>query len=346
MSQIEKLKQLKSNGFLASTLAEPVSAVPWQACLDNGTKLSLWQSGVLRIRPALASVTAVPKRVLISSGVHGNETAPMEIVDQLVSGILNGRITVKNELLLMIANPVAANQASRFVEDNMNRLFSGAHQVSGSGQTANYEQLRAAELEKFTQRFFEAGDEPKLHYDCHTAIRGSQFKKFIVYPYLKNREWSKTQLGFLERCGIEAALLSNQASTTFSYFTSNTFGADSFTVELGSVKPFGENDMNQFQAFIDGLSRLIEDKEPFNEKPKRLKTFAVIEEIIKRTDQFELHVEPNALNFTEFPKGSILASDKNYQYVTQNDGERFVFPIANVPIGHRAMLVVDQVILD
>jgi len=61
------------------------------------------------------------------------------------------------------------------------------------------------------------GDEPRLHYDLHTAIRSSEIEKFAVYPYLHTRSWSKQQLAFLESCDIEAVLLSNQPAGTFSW---------------------------------------------------------------------------------------------------------------------------------
>ena len=66
----------------------------------------------------------------------------------------------------------------------------------------------------------------------------------------------------------------------------------------------------------------------------------MVEEVIKRSEHFKLHFPDDAKNFTAFAKGSVLASDIDYEYRTQQNGERFVFPITNVPIGQRAMLIV------
>ena len=135
-------------------------------------------------------------------------------------------------------------------------------------------------------------------------------------------------------------MLSNKPAGTFSYFTSNSFAADSFTVELGKVRKFGDNDMSNFEKTIQGLRDLIAGNESFVDEPNKIQVFSVVEEVIKRSDNFKFHFSDDAKNFTAFPKGHVLASDTEYEYRTKQDGERFVFPIANVPIGQRAMLVV------
>lgn len=329
---------LLDSGFLKFTLAHEVSVEPEIFHLDNGTFLELWDTGVLRCVPASSSSDSQlgAKRVLISCGVHGNETAPMEIVDQLVGEIINGDLLLGCEVLFILGNPTAANQAKRFVEENLNRLFSGAHKAA----LESLESRRARDLEHYVKRFYELGEQARIHYDLHTAIRGSEFEKFVVYPYREKANWSQAQLGFLEKCGLQAVLLSNKPSTTFSYFTDHEFGADAFTVELGSVAPFGQNDMNRFTKIVQGLRNLLHGQENFSESPVSIRTFAVIEEVIKRTEAFELHIPDDARNFSEYPKGTVLASDEGYEYRTKVDGERFVFPIKNVPPGNRAMLVV------
>ncbi len=322
--------------FLKTTLANPVSAEPSSLQLENGVKLELLETGILRVSPAQQG----DYRIVISCGIHGNETAPIEMVEQLFSEINSGQLTVTNELLLIIGNPPAANQAVRFVDENLNRLFSGKHQSSST-----QEAKRAKLIEDHVTEFYQQGDEPRLHYDLHTAIRGSELEKFAVYPYLHDRDWSTTQIAFLERCGLEAILLSSKPSGTFSYYTSTQFAADSFTVELGRVRKFGDNDMNNFADAMQGLRELISGQYHFSGDIKSIQVFSVVEEVIKQSEALKLHIAVDAKNFTAFPKGSLLASDEGYEYRTQQDGERFVFPISNIPIGQRAMLVVAPTIL-
>lgn len=317
--------------FLKDTLASPDSMPPVKTVLPDGVCMEWLDTGILRVHPTQEAKL----RAVISCGVHGNETAPMEIVDLLLTEIEQGQLTVRNEMLFIIGNPPAVNAERRFIEENLNRLFSGKHANSSAKESA-----RAKLLEEVVADFYHGGQQDRVHYDLHTAIRGSQIEKFAVYPFLHDREWSSSQLGFLESCGIEAALFSSQPSGTFSYFTSHGFGADSFTIELGKVRKFGENDMSSFDLMIQGLKRVVSGQEEFQSKPSSITLFAVVEEVIKRTEAFKLHIEEDAKNFTEFKAGSILASDDGYEYRTKHDGERFVFPISNVPCGQRAMLVV------
>lgn len=322
---------LLKTAFLQTTLANPDSAPCHEKTLANGTHLAFLDTGVLKISCA----GKAKHRVVISAGVHGNETAPIEIVDALIDDIVQGTLAVNNDLLFIIGNPGAVNAEARFIEENLNRLFNGKHLRSDAKEAA-----RAAQLERIVGEFFEAGEQPRLHYDLHTAIRGSQIEKFAVYPYLHAREWSRSQLGFLEQCGIEAVLFSNQPSGTFSYFTSHQYRADAFTIELGKVRKFGANDMSNFAAITQGLCRVICGGESFAYSPSSIKLFSVVEEVIKRTDAFKLNIADDAKNFTVFKAGTVLATDEGYEYRTKQDGERFVFPISNVPCGQRAMLVV------
>ena len=317
--------------FLKTTLDNPLSAEPHSLELDDGVRLEFLETGILQVTPASKG----QYRIVISCGIHGNETAPIEMLEQLFSEIKSGALKAHNPLLLIIGNPPAANNASRFIDENLNRLFSGKHADSSS-----LEAQRAQVIEGYVAEFYRQGDESRLHYDLHTAIRGSEFEKFAVYPYLHDRIWSKPQIAFLEQCGLQAILLSNKSAGTFSYFTSNEFGADSFTVELGKVRKFGQNDMSKFEAALEGLRGLISGQQSFNDAPTNIQVFSVVEEVIKRSEHFKLHFPDDAKNFTAFAKGSVLASDIDYEYRTQQNGERFVFPITNVPIGQRAMLIV------
>ncbi len=325
--------------FLQTTLDNPKALKPTKVEGSLDTHLEWWDTGVLYVkaseRSKSKSLNKSNQRVVISSGIHGNETAPIEIVDKLVEDILTGDLKVAVDCLFIIGNPPAVIQESRFVEENLNRLFSGKHASS-----SNQESDRAAALESYIERFFNLGSEQLYHYDLHTAIRGSELEKFAVYPYLHDRSVSDFQLGFLEKCGIQAVLLSNQPSGTFSYFSSKHFRAHAFTIELGKVRRFGENEMAKFTEIDAGLRNLISGLESFQDQPQEIQVFEVIEEVIKQTDNFKLHIEPDAKNFTEFQAGALLASDTNYEYRTKRDGERFVFPISNVPCGQRAMLVV------
>jgi succinylglutamate desuccinylase len=308
-----------------------------QFTLANGTRVDISAPGIISFTvPATSQQT---KRIILSCGVHGNETAPIEICDDLVKGILTGALTLAHDVLFLFGNLPAMDIAERFVEENMNRLFSGAHS-KGEG-LVNAERVRAKQLEEAVASFFEAGEGTRYHYDLHTAIRASKNEKFAVYPYLHERVHSKGQLAFLAACGVKTILLSESSTTTFSYFSSYQFNAHAFTVELGKVRPFGQNDMSRFEDARQAITQLITQAEyaptiDMNE----LDIYRVNQVINRNEEQFTLHFDDDTPNFTDYPKGTVLASEPGKEYVAEQDGEAIVFPNAKVAIGQRALLTV------
>ena len=308
-----------------------------QFTLANGTRVDISAPGIISFTvPATSQQT---KRIILSCGVHGNETAPIEICDDLVKGILTGALTLAHDVLFLFGNLPAMDIAERFVEENMNRLFSGAHS-KGKG-LVNAERVRAKQLEEAVASFFEAGEGTRYHYDLHTAIRASKNEKFAVYPYLHERVHSKGQLAFLAACGVKTILLSESSTTTFSYFSSYQFNAHAFTVELGKVRPFGQNDMSRFEDARQAITQLITQAEyaPTVDMDE-LDIYRVNQVINRNEEQFTLHFDDDTPNFTDYPKGTVLASEPGKEYVAEQDGEAIVFPNAKVAIGQRALLTV------
>ena len=186
------------------------------------------------------------------------------------------------------------------------------------------------------------GKRERFHYDLHTAIRGSKNDKFAVYPFRHGQPWVKDQLQFMLSCGVNTILFSNSPTTTFSYYSSNEFGAHAFTVELGKVKPFGENDMANFTGVKTNLTALVSGQSlELMEYKKDDFSFFEIDQIIDRHhEDFKLHFADDVENFTDFPIGTVIATDGEQEIKTKKQGEAIIFPNANVAIGQRALLTV------
>ncbi len=312
----------------------------------KSANVTLVDTGVLLVEPDQQLTTGTNKNIIISSGIHGNETAPIEIVQQLVADIVHGKTQVKQRTLFVIGNPVSMNIAKRFQKENLNRLFCGKYQTIESC----YEKTRAEKLELYVTDFFTdkqstlALDEnaENYHYDLHTAIRNSKYEKFAIYPYQGNKPWNKEQLNFMEACGVNTILFGHAPSGTFSYFSSANFSAHAFTVELGKVRPFGENNMPDFDAMYQTLTLFISAEniplKTFDNSDFTL--FNVLVDITKQTDNFKLLVDDSVKNFTDYPVGTQLSSDDGSDYITTQSGESIVFPNASVGIGQRAALMV------
>ncbi len=336
----------QDNGFLTWTLANEWHAAALAPVkLANGTQVDVWDSGVIVFTPPN------PNRcdIILSCAVHGDETAPIELCSELIERLRSGLLTSSSRIMFLIANPAAINVGRRFVEENMNRLFSGAHSA-GPG-LVNKERERTKKIESYVARFFNEGadalhcdtEQPRerLHYDMHTAIRDSTHEKFAIYPYQNGQPYKTRQLQLLKAMGVPVILLHDGPTTTFSYFSVNEFGANAFTLELGKVRPFGQNDMSRFASVQTMLEGLITDTLEFDQfDSDDVLIYQVLRSINRTKEDFELNFPDNVANFTEFPLGYDLARDGELTYPVEVEGESVVFPNANVALGQRALLTV------
>ena len=325
--------------FLGLSRQHPWHLASFSTALPDGTRAEVWDTGVLCLEPNAPG----GRDLIISCGIHGNETAPIELCERLLQQLVSGRLRCRQRVLLIFGNPAAMNAGVRELEENLNRLFSGAH---ARGAVANRERQRAAALEEYVRRFFEArnGSE-RLHYDLHTAIRPSLHEKFAVHPFTHGAPYSRAQLALLQAAGINTILLSQAPTTTFSYFSARHFGAQAFTLELGKVMPFGENDPAMVAEMEHCLTALVSEPgwQPPALDPARLEVFEVSQEIVKQSAHFRLNFSKDVPNFTPFEAGALLAMDGERLWLAQADGEAVVFPNAAVAPGQRAALMVKPV---
>ncbi len=339
----DREKQLFGDkGFLAFTLAHPnrktVGRKIQSVSLENGTMLELLENGVLQFTPEESSLC---DNIVLSAAVHGNETAPIELLAQLVSDILKGDQIVTQNTLIIIANPESVVIQKRFVSDNMNRLFSSNDE---NGEPKQIEKQRANKLMCIVKDFFDKNNNDKLHYDLHTAIRSSFYEKFAVSPNKITAPGLRQQFELLSNGGIEAILHNDKKSATFSSFSAHSCNALAFTLELGKVKPFGQNNLEKLEDLKQSIHKLLS-----KHKTQALavnecslpKPFEVPEEVIKHTEDFVLGFPSSTENFSALATGSLLAKDEHQERLAQ-EGERIIFPNAKVAVGQRALLIVKE----
>lgn len=323
--------------WLAHTLSRAgQTSAPVTTRLPDGAEIRRLDTGILELVPAAAD----DRRLIISAGVHGNETAPIEVVNGLLNELISGHWTIGRRTLLILGNPLSMVAGDRFVDHNMNRLFSGAHaKVPYAGSP---EAERAALLEQ-TCRDFVGDADTVTHYDLHTAIRPSLREKFALYPFVEGRKVPQDQCDFLLEADVHTLLLQHKSGTTFSSFSSSHLGAESFTIELGKVRPFGQNDLLRFKGIESALRRLFRD-EPAPTPPNadELAVFEVVYEILNTGDDFQFHVPDDIANFTPYQPGTVIWEDGETRYKVGDVPEAIIFPNRNVPVGQRVGLLVRE----
>jgi succinylglutamate desuccinylase len=289
-----------------------------------------WQAqGVVLFEPARKPTHSV----LASAGIHGDETAPIEMLSRLVADIANGRAPLAARMLVILGNLDAMRAGTRYIGDDLNRLFSGRYKHLPQ----SHEAPRAAELESLALAFFDGVTHAKWHIDMHTAIRASVFEQFALLPYT-GEPLARAMFDWLRDARLQAVLLHKEKSNTFVHFTAQHAKALACTLELGKVRRFGENDLARFAASDAALRRLIADEALQEQAP--LRVFTVVAQIDKQSERFVLNVANDVPNFTAFPSGTELAHDGDYRYRVTHEEERIVFPNPRVKPGLRAGLMV------
>ena len=316
--------------FLQDSIKD-LEAISDEVILGNGVRLTKWRRGVIEVTPA--SVSEKTKHLVLSSGVHGNETAPIEMLDSIVSDILEQKWQPTCRVLFIIAHFESMAIEKRFVETNLNRLFADK----------DYPQTKelniANRLKQDVARFFEGTQQPnRWHLDLHCSIRSSIHYTFAISPQSKFNTRSPELVEFLEKSGIEAVLLSEEASSTFSWLSSSKYGAQAVTLELGQVAKFGQNDMQRLAQFNQTLIELLQDK-PYSLQGD-LKAYQVATSIYRQNQAFEFFFEASLPNFSPFEQGTELGRDGDELLTMQVSQGAIVFPNPGVEIKQRAALIV------
>ncbi|WP_136067417.1 succinylglutamate desuccinylase [Modicisalibacter radicis] len=289
--------------------------------------------GILELMPSAARSDA--RACVLSAGIHGNETAPIELIGELLARLEAGLLRVGAPTLILLGNIPALRAGERFIATNLNRLFDRDQRSEGD------EALRARRLMAAVDDFYARHSQPRLHYDLHTAIRDSRYPLFAVEPYAENAATDSEQWRWLAAAGIQAVLHQHRHSWTFSHYSRHYHAAQAFTLELGKVRAFGDNDLAALRPMRRLLEALIEGREPAGTDPQAMAFFQVEHELMRRAEDFKLCFADATPNFTEFEVGTRLAEDAEAgDFVVDPAPLAVVFPNAAVEIGARAALLV------
>jgi len=286
-------------------------------------------SGVIRIEPE--QETGLPAMIL-SVGVHGNETVPVRLIDHWLDSLTQRNLLIRRPLLILLGNPAAVIKGERFVEENMNRLFSDS---AARGNLPERERVRMlmAEVRSFIERYADG-----MHLDLHSTIKASQQDRFALVPGLcEGRDLSLLQHWFAQ-LEVDAWVQNRSVASTFASFTAS-LGYQSATLELGQVSSLNEP-IDRFLPMTQALDRLASGEE--SQAFHRPVHFEVIGEIIRPEGEFDVALD-GFVNFRELSAGTLIAHSGERKWSVERDGDSLLFLNPDVPVGHRVALVIRPV---
>jgi len=317
-------------------LAEADFASVAQRFSSAGFAVALPAPGILTVKAA----TPDPARasVLVSVGVHGDETGPIEMVAWLIEALSRTPRELAVDLMLCVGNIDAIAQGKRFIDADLNRMFRADRgTLAGTAEAA-----RADALVQATCAFFDGAGPQRWHLDLHTAIRPSHYPMFAIVPEIILEEPRKALIDWLGQAAIGAVIMNPKSVGTYSYYSSEHHGAAGSTVELGRVGTLGQNDLSQFADASTALDRLLRGQ-PGLASRAAPHVFATARQVIKLSDAFTMSVGRETWNFTPMKKGDVIATDGETVYRVEHDEELVVFPNPDVRVGLRAGLMVTRI---
>ena len=276
--------------------------------------------------------------VLISVGVHGDETGPIEVVAYLLDALSHQASALAVNLMLCVGNIGAIRAGKRFIDADLNRMFRKERgTLEGTVEAARADVMIAA-----TTAFFDGAGPLRWHLDLHTAIRPSVYPTFAIVPELIEDQARGALIEWLGLAGIGAVIMNPASVGTYSYYSAEHHAAAGTTVELGRIGTLGQNDLAQFADASLALDDLLRGA-PNRASTRRPHIFNTARQIIKLSDQFQMAFGKDTHNFTALKQGDEIARDGDTVYTVQHPEELVVFPNPDVRVGLRAGLMVVRV---
>jgi succinylglutamate desuccinylase len=273
--------------------------------------------------------------VLVSVGVHGDETGPIEVLAHVLDRLSRQPCALAVDLMVCVGNIDAIAAGKRFIDADLNRMF----RAQRGALAAMAEAARADAMIAATSAFFEGAGPVRWHLDLHTAIRPSVYPTFAVVPDLLADQPKAALVRWLGQAAIGAIIMNPQSAGTYSYYSAEHHGAAASTVELGRVGALGQNDLALFADVERALDDLLRGAAPAAAKAEP-HVFKVAQEIIKLSDDFRMTFGRDTHNFSALKHGEVIATDGATVYRVQHAEELVVFPNPDVRVGLRAGLMV------
>ncbi|SHO56154.1 succinylglutamate desuccinylase [Vibrio quintilis] len=330
------VNSLFRQSFLIDSLYSDSAPLSTEYVTEEGLCLKLHFPGVLEIIPPHMDENT--KHVLVSCGVHGKDAGPVEMVNRIVTDVESGFQKIEEHCLFVIANLDAIKQNKQYIDENLERLF------DDKPREPSTELVIADNLKVLIKSFWEETPvESRWHLDLHSTLYASRHSTFVISPKVRHPVRSKALIDFIELAHINAIVLANAPSGSFSWYTADSYSARSATFELGKASRIGESDLNSFAVFDMALRDLI-SREKSEHLSRKATIYRVSRTIVRMKEDFDFLFPEDVENFTAFKHGEVFGHDGDKPLMAKNDGEAVLFPDRHVEIGEPAVYMLCPVV--
>ena len=263
---------------------------------------------------------------IIMGGIHGNETTGIEIVKKLnkiLENILNNKISFSGKITTIIANQDAAKENQRYIDEDLNRLWSD----SKINQIQNKTKSLLNNEEKILLEIKTHLSQADILIDLHATRKPSDP---FIFCQKSNQHFDLANFFSIQKVvtlkansGIES-----MENCTDNYVDKN--GGVGITVETG-----WKEDLSKIDIFFEDIIELLKNKNDFksnlnlitntqnirkktNLKAGQKKQIYEIEKEIQ-SQKKDLKYSSNIHSFKNFSKGNKIAQDSEKEYFAESD---------------------------
>ena len=264
--------------------------------------------------------------VILLAGIHGNEGAGVEAVEQVLKRLNSMERSFNGRLVAIRGNLQALDRDRRFIDEDMNRLWFSAIidkiRAAPEHEIASSERVELKRLLPVIDEIREETDRPFIFVDVHTfSAEGALFtlpSHNPKIPELLSRIYAPMVLGIGDSLrGTSLKYFGNQGMLSFaleggqhhnSTTEDNIIASIMLLLEaLCCISEKSVHNMEEYRSYLKSYTQRLP-----------VKTELVYQHIIEEGDRFEM--QPGYKNFQPVKEGEWIATDQDGKILAQCDG--------------------------
>ncbi|WP_432773736.1 succinylglutamate desuccinylase [Francisella salimarina] len=316
--------------------------------VKNGNLIKYYNDCIVAIFP---TAKTSQKAMIVSVGIHGDETEPVELVYKLFNDLINGNITINRPLMIIVGNLEAIRQGKRQIEVNLNRCFD----IDELSLNNSLEHKRALDIitviDHFKKELDAENTSIELLLDLHSYVYPDYFceyqdDKTQFAICVKEQPYNLSHEKILFACNLGKVITDiNMKGTLVSFIVKKYPYITSMVFELGHAHKLGDNNPLDLENISNYLYTQVSEK--YNQKIQRnsqqIEKYKFCPSVIKNNETFELNNNICLKNFTKYKKGTVLAYENGEViYKAPSDNHTVLFPWPTRPIGAAGTYILEK----